>query len=104
MNKLVLEGLADGTEIEKTALPLFQITYIESSGFGVYVCEDENESQFNIKGIFMQPLILGQTYLIKGKIASYNSKYGLEKQIAVEKIRNIKPINEKGIIAYLQKT
>ena len=98
----ILDSLPNGAEIEQTVIPLFQITYIESSGFGVYVCENEFDYQFNIKGTFVEPLVLGQTYHIKGKVASYNSKYGLEKQIAVDKIRNTKPVNEKGIIAYLQ--
>lgn len=98
----ILDGLKNGETIKQTIIPLFQITYIESSGFGVYVCENELEQQFNIKGVFVQPLVIGQTYLVEGEIASYNSKFGPEKQISVEKIRNIKPVNEKGIIAYLQ--
>lgn len=94
--------LPDGTETKVTVVPLFQIAYIEDSGFGAYSCEDEVENQFTIKGTFMQPLVIGQTYLAEGKVSSYDSKYGPEKQLTVEKIRNTKPMNEKGIISYLQ--
>lgn len=101
--KNILDKLENGTEIEKTIIPLFQITYNESSGFGAYLCEDEGENRFDIKGVFVHTLTLGQTYLIEGSISSYKSKYGeFEKQISVRKIRNIKPVNKKGIIAYLQ--
>ena len=101
--KNILDKLENGTEIEKTIIPLFQITYNESSGFGAYLCEDEGENRFDIKGVFVHQLTLGQTYLIEGSISSYKSKYGeFEKQISVRKIRNIKPVNKKGIIAYLQ--
>lgn len=98
---LTLEGLPNGTKVEKTLIPIYEITYMSSSGFGVYVCEDESEIPFNIKGTFVSPLITGQTYFVQGKVSTYSSSYGVEKQIAVDVIRNTRPVNAKGIIAYL---
>lgn len=98
----VLESLPNGSDVSRVVVPLFQVTYINSSGFGVYVCEDKYENQFTIKGSFVSPLILGQTYKVDGKVSSYSSRYGMEKQISVEKVKNVKPLNKKGIISYLQ--
>jgi len=94
----MLDKYEVNTEISKIIIPTFQITYINSSGFGAYSVEDEKDNSFSIKGVFVSELILGQTYLAKGKICIYKG----EKQINITEIKNIKPINKKGIIAYLQ--
>lgn len=94
----ILDKLSNNSEIVKTVIPVIEIVYMESSGFGVYVVEDEEENQFNIKGVFVSPLILGQTYSVKGKVTQYKG----EKQIQVETIKNVRPVNKRGLIAYLQ--
>lgn len=43
-------------------------------------------------------MIIGQTYLIEGKVSAYKG----ERQINVSSFRNVKPVNKKGIILYLQ--
>ena len=93
-----LENDAVGKEKKILAIPTFQILYQEQSGFGVFACEDEKEDIFTIKGTFISPLILGQTYQLEGKVIIYKG----EKQLQVNQYRNVKPINEKGIISYLQ--
>lgn len=94
----ILDKLPNNSDIKKTIIPVYEITFVDSSGFGAYVVEDENENQFNIKGVFVSQLIVGQTYSVQGKVTSYKN----EKQIGVEKIKNVRPVNKKGLIAYLQ--
>lgn len=94
----VLKEYPLNSRIVKTVIPVYEITYKDDTGFGVYVVEDENENSFSIKGTFISQLVLGQTYKVEGIISSYRG----EKQINVTTIRNVKPINERGIIAYLQ--
>jgi exodeoxyribonuclease V alpha subunit len=94
----ILESYKNNEKITKTAIPTFQIMFREDSGFGIYICEDENEKQFSIKGTFISELVIGQTYSIEGNVTTYKG----EKQIFVSKVKNVKPINKKGIIAYLQ--
>lgn len=94
----VLESYKNNEPITKTAIPSFEIMYREDSGFGIYICEDENENKFSMKGTFVSGLVIGQTYEVKGTVTAYKG----EKQISVGNIRNVKPINKKGIIAYLQ--
>ncbi|WCK57569.1 AAA family ATPase (plasmid) [Aneurinibacillus sp. Ricciae_BoGa-3] len=94
----VLEGYKNNEKLVKTVIPTFQILFKEETGFGVYACEDENEQELLIKGAFVSELVVGQTYLVEGTIVTYKG----EKQINVNKIKNVRPINKKGIIAYLQ--
>ena len=96
--KNILDKYVDNTDIEKTIVLRNETFYSESSGFGVYWCEDEDENCFTVKGTFISPLVVGQTYLVKGKIITYKR----EKQINVFTIKNARPINKKGIVAYLQ--
>lgn len=98
MKQNVLEGYKNNEYVTKTAIPTFQIMFKEDSGFGIYTCEDENEKQFSIKGSFVSELVIGQTYQLEGYVKTYKG----EKQLNVNKVRNVKPVNKKGIIAYLQ--
>ncbi|MDF2879639.1 MAG: hypothetical protein K0R54_196 [Clostridiaceae bacterium] len=94
----ILDTHTLNTKVTKTIIPTFEITYMESSGFGAYIVEDENENTFSVKGTFISELIIGQTYSVEGTICVYKG----ERQINVSTIRNVKPVNKKGIIAYLQ--
>ncbi|PLS19525.1 helicase, RecD/TraA [Bacillus sp. M6-12] len=94
----VLEAYKNNEYITKTAIPTYQIMFREDTGFGIYICEDENEKQLSIKGKFISELVIGQTYSVEGYVTTYKG----EKQINVNKVRNVKPVNKKGIIAYLQ--
>lgn len=94
----ILNGYAKNTPIKKTVIPTFEVMFNEKNGFGIYVVEDTDENEFSIKGNFIAPLVLGQTYFIDGYISHYKG----ENQISVNTYYNVKPVNKKGIIAYLQ--
>lgn len=101
----ILNSLPKNTPIKKVLIPLHEISYMESSGFGAYVCEDtairqgqKDPDEMNISGEFVAPLILGQTYHVEGVIREYRG----ENQIKVEKIWNVRPVGKRGTIAYLQ--
>lgn len=94
----VLNDLKKNQSIKRTVIPTFEILYSNDSGFGVYVVEDTEENQFSVRGTFVAPLIIGQTYTVDGYITEYRG----EKQIQVNTIHNVKPVNKRGIIAYLQ--
>lgn len=94
----ILEEIPVNTKMKKTIIPINEITFREDSGWGAYVCEDENEGNLNISGEFVAQLVVGQTYMAEGYITLYRG----EKQLKVEKIWNVRPVNKKGIISYLQ--
>lgn len=94
----ILDSYSNGEFIRKKIIPKNETFYSEESGFGVYWCKDENENCFPIKGTFISPLAIGQTYLIEGKVDTYKN----EKQINVTAIKNVKPKTKEGIVAYLQ--
>jgi len=94
----ILDQYEKNQPIKKTVIPTFEILHNEETGFGIYAVEDTEENEFSIKGTFVAPLIVGQTYLADGYIAEYQGK----KQISVNTCRNVKPVNKKGIVAYLQ--
>lgn len=101
----VLKDLKNGTPIKKNIIPKYEKFFKSDNGFGIYKCYDANddtENTFTIKGNFISELIIGQTYEIEGKICT-NTYLGIdEKQININKIHVIKPVNKKGIISYLQ--
>jgi len=94
----VLDQFQKNTPIKKIVVPTFEILFSEETGFGIYSVEDPDENSFSIKGTLVAPLVLGQTYQVEGYIAEYRG----EKQIQIQVIRNVKPVNKKGIVAYLQ--
>lgn len=103
--KNILDDYKNGTPITRKVIPTFKKYFNDSNGFGIYHCidvNDEEENIFTIKGNFISELILGQTYEIKGKICSNFYNGVTEKQINIININVIKPINKRGIIAYLQ--
>lgn len=99
-----LEDISVGVRVDMVGIPVHSIIYQEHSGFGVYIMEDENDKRFTIKGVFVAPLVIGQTYRVTGKVITYNSKFGKEKQVSVDDngCKNVVPVSEKGIVLYLQ--
>jgi exodeoxyribonuclease V alpha subunit len=93
-----LEQYQNGQQVTKIVIPTIQSLYRESTGFGLYVCEDDDNHSFTIKGEFVSALIIGQTYSIQGKIETYRGN----KQIFVNQIQSVRPVNRKGIVSYLQ--
>lgn len=94
----ILEKYKVNDKISKIVIPTFEIFYKDDTGFGIYVCEDENENKFQIVGTFISSLVIDQTYLVEGSIKMYKG----EKQLRVSKIQQVKPVNKRGIIKYLQ--
>ena len=94
----VLEQYQKNQQMKKIVVPTFEILYNENTGFGIYSVEDPDENNFSITGTFVAPLVLGQTYSVDGYIKEYRG----EKQLGVNAIRNVKPVNKRGIVAYLQ--
>jgi exodeoxyribonuclease V alpha subunit len=94
----VLNQFQKNQPIKRTIVPMFEILFNDDTGFGIYEVEDIDENRFSIKGTFVAPLVVGQTYAVDGYIAEYRG----EKQIGVNSIHNVKPVNKKGIVSYLQ--
>lgn len=93
-----LDDISLNKSIVKIVIPTYEILYKEETGYGVYECEDEHGEDLKITGVFLKPLTLGQTYEVNGKVVVYRG----EKQISSETIKNIKPVNERGMISYLR--
>lgn len=89
-----------GTEIEKDVTIEYEMMYNDSNGYGAYSVTDNFDENcvFNISGIFVKPLVVGQTYLVKG----YISEYRKQKQLKVNKVIISRPQTKKGIITYLK--
>ena len=98
-----LDNYNDGDEAQIRFVPIKEISYKDSNGFGAYVCElvDGDEDfvkTFNITGVFVRSLDLGQTYESNGTITVYRGK----KQFKVEDIKKVVPHNQRGIISFLK--
>ena len=89
-----------GDEIEKDVTIEYEMMYNESNGYGAYAVSDnlDDTSYFNISGIFVKPLVVGQTYLVKGTVSEYRK----QKQLKVNKVVISRPQTKKGIITYLK--
>lgn len=106
--KSILDNIEDGTVIAKTITVVAEKMYNEENGFGIYNCSDDESSiddtfyRFCIKGTFVSQLIVGQSYKIEGKVGSYTNDIYTEKQVSIINIKATRPVNKKGIIAYLK--
>ena len=89
-----------GEEIEKDITVEYEMMYNESNGYGAYAVSDnfDENSYFNISGIFVKQLVIGQTYLVKGTVCEYRR----QKQLKVSKVVISRPQTKKGIITYLK--
>ena len=100
---LAMEQYADGEEITIRFIPVKEISYKQSNGFGAYLCELEQDNEdvvntFNLSGVFVRNLDLGQTYESTGIISTYRGT----KQFKVNDIKKIMPHNKRGIITFLK--
>lgn len=93
-----LDEIALNTSLKKKVLVDRQFTYKEDSGYGIYQGEDEEGLLIKITGVFHEPLKIGSTYEMKGKVTAFRG----EKQLSVEKVKMTVPVSKNGIIAYLQ--
>lgn len=89
-----------GEEVEKDITVEYEMMYSDNNGYGAYSVTDNLREGyiFNISGIFAKPLVVGQTYVIKGVVSEYKGK----KQIKISKIAPSRPQTKKGIITYLR--
>ena len=93
-----LEEVSLNTSLKKKVLIDRQFTYKEDSGYGIYQGEDESGFLIKVTGVFHEPLKIGSTYEMSGKVTAFRG----EKQLSVEKSKVTKPVSKNGIIAYLQ--
>lgn len=96
--KSKLEKYKEGEFVKEDVTPVFEITYMEESGFGVYSCVDKYGQEFSIKGCFPKHLKLNKEYKMEGKVETYKG----DKQLVVEKIETSLPTSKAGIIKYLK--
>lgn len=99
---MALDGYEDGEEIEINFVPIKEISYKHTNGFGAYICEIINETDtvetFSVTGVFVRQLDLGQSYRSKGTVSIYRGK----KQFKIEEIKKIMPHNKRGVISFLK--
>lgn len=104
-DRVYIEDMNVNTQINIEVIPRHEIVFKDDTGFGAYVCIKSNDKfddmlteTFNISGIFITPLVIGQTYHVDGIIVDYKG----DKQIKVLKIWNTHPVGKSGTIAYLR--
>jgi exodeoxyribonuclease V alpha subunit len=99
---VALDIYEDDEEIELRFVPIKEISYKHTNGFGVYICEiidnDDKIDTFSATGTFVRPLDLGQSYKSRGIVSTYRGK----KQFRIEEIKKIMPHNKRGIISFLK--
>lgn len=97
-----LDNYDEKSEIELSFVPIHEITYKPTNGFGTYVCElancGDNPPIFNAKGTFVRPLDLGQSYAGKGEINSWRG----QKQYKISEVSKITPKGKRNIISFLR--
>ena len=97
-----LDNYDEGISLTLNFIPIHQISYKPSNGFGAYVCEladaGDTPPVLNVKGVFIRPLDLGQSYAGTGIINSWRG----QKQFKVEDIKKIMPKGQRGIISFLK--
>lgn len=89
-----------GAEVERNVTVEYEIMYTESSGYGVYSVADNEKDNcvFNVSGVFAKPLVVGQTYLVKGTVNEYRK----QKQLRVNTVAISRPQTKKGIVTFLK--
>lgn len=101
-NSLVEDTLLNryncGDIVKIKGICIKELYYDGIKEFGIYRVENTDGEKFKVKGGFSNPLVEGQTYSFSGIVAEYK----MEKQLAVKEYYPCKPLNKKGIIAYLQ--
>lgn len=83
-------------------IPIKELTYKPTNGFGTYSCELANSGDypptFISKGNFVRALDIGQSYHAEGEVVEYRGT----KQFKVEKIEKITPVGKRGVISFLK--
>ena len=102
---MALADYKNGDNIHCKAVPIKQLHYNSTNGYGAYLCEEvyedgvtEQPGSFSIAGTFLTELSLGQTYDIFGSIIVYRDK----KQIKVKELQKVMPSNKRGIISFMK--
>lgn len=97
-NSNILDDIPVKSFIQKLLVPTYCNYYRESDGFGTYDCKTEEGDKVIVSGIFLDSLVIGQTYSINGHV----NKYKGQKQINVKEVSPEKPKKKDGIISYVQ--
>ena len=97
-----LEDYNEGDEVTLIYIPIREITYKDSSGFGVYYCENNDDVDvpptFIMCGTFTDHLDLGQTYKSDGTITLRQGA----RQLSINNITKITPTTKHGIISFMR--
>lgn len=97
-----LSKYSNGDKVELLGICKSNLFESEDNDYAVYNFEleegDNYYKDFKVQGSFQTKLINGQTYKLSGKVINYKG----ENQCRVYQYFLIKPVNKKGIIAYLQ--
>lgn len=88
-----------GDKFKSQVICKTELYYDGVKEFGIYRVETTHlNKNFVIKGNFPEPLTTGQSYKVKGVITEFRD----ERQLAIKEIYPCRPVNKKGIIAYLK--
>ncbi len=97
-----LEDYNEGDEVQLIYIPIREITYKDSNGFGVYYCENNDDVDapptFVMSGTFTDHLDLGQTYKSDGHITLRQGA----RQLNISNINKITPTTKHGIISFMR--
>ena len=97
-----LEDYNEGDEVQLIYIPIREITYKDSNGFGVYYCENNDDVDspptFVMSGTFTDHLDLGQTYKSDGTITLRQGA----RQLNIANINKITPTTKHGIISFMR--
>lgn len=97
-----LDDYEESDELILTYIPIKEITYKESNGFGVYQCENNDDMDlpplFVMCGTFTDRLDIGQTYRSEGTVTIRQGN----KQFSIKNITKVTPTTQHGIISFMK--
>ena len=100
--KNALEDYNDGDEVSLIYIPIKEITYKDTNGFGAYLCENNDDEDapptFVVCGTFTDHLDIGQTYKSDGSVAL---RHGV-RQLHIKNITKVTPETKHGIISFMR--
>jgi exodeoxyribonuclease V alpha subunit len=100
--KPALDDYNENDEVCLIYIPIKEITYKDSNGFGIYQCENNDDEDlpptFVMCGTFTDHLDIGQTYKSDGTITLRQGT----KQLNISNITKVMPTTKHGIISFMR--
>lgn len=97
-----LDPFFEGDHLTLVYIPVKELSYSDSNGFGIYVCEDNSDRDapptFILCGNCTDHLDLGHTYSSDGVVAVRNKS----KQFHISNITKVTPETRHGIISFMR--